>query len=622
MRPVAGNRQPVFDELAEVDDRIGALEARPLDAIDRERLAGLRARRDELLRIIERERLVPEKAAPGSGLWAPLALADASSFEPPRAAVPRVPEPPSVAVEPPQPATVALPGDADREVLEAVEQFLNGSPAVPLNRLRALAKTPALSSRSLRILAATFQRVGDDAEAAIVRARVYGREVPLIPPRAEPSFETVPAHFVPEIDDGFTLDQRRVVEVLAGRGASYAPLDDVLADVAARGMPLARVDLTLAELFLPRRYPVLEVSSDTVHRVRLSSLAREMVSVAHDGEVRLHGAFFPNLLVNGCAEPRVFPTHRLADVFASAERLMAKPVAPPDSLIEAIGGPDLPAPARLATVPAVLYRLGKGVLELHPCRTADLTADGRALRLTWVDQGKAATACEAIESWAASRRLDGVLRVVREDETVSVELEHPVFASQVKRLLRRVGLMTTRYRVQFTVDRGGGPEELWLGALLARFIENCRNEVRRRHLGALDTDEARAQLLRSFLRAIDEPGVVQVLDRCLDGKEVVWALTHLGSSAFDEHPVFGALGVRAAPFELRHAEQIAATPRLVDRRERIVAELERLTNAGGAASSISNDAVDAEVRGHFERILRLVGDDPRRTLLPDRRRVV
>ncbi len=622
MRPVAGNRQPVFDELAEVDDRIGALEARPLDAIDRERLAGLRARRDELLRIIERERLVPEKAAPGSGLWAPLALADASSFEPPRAAVPRVPEPPSVAVEPPQPATVALPGDADREVLEAVEQFLNGSPAVPLNRLRALAKTPALSSRSLRLIAAVFEVVGSDADAARLRARVHGNDVPPLPSRVEPVFETLAPRFVPMIDHGFTIEQRLIIESLGGRGPSFMPVEELLRHAVPRGLPLDRAELALTELLLPRRYPVLEMSPGVPHGVRLSELAREMVRVSHEGVVFVHGAFFPNLLVNGCAAPLAFPTHRLGDVLAAVERLMVDPDATPETLIAALEGPDLPGACRVSRIPTSLYRTGTGVLELEACERIEVDPTQRLLTLAWFDDSSASVAAGAIDVWRSERQFDGVASVTRDGNLVRVSLEHPVFAMRVRRSLRRTGLLTRRSVVHFFVDRGGGTEAVGLGALLARFVESCRNEVRRRHLGDLDPDTARAQLLRSFLRAIDEPGVVQVLDRCLDGKEVVWALTHLGSSAFDEHPVFGALGVRAAPFELRHAEQIAATPRLVDRRERIVAELERLTNAGGAASSISNDAVDAEVRGHFERILRLVGDDPRRTLLPDRRRVV
>ncbi|MDX2013863.1 MAG: hypothetical protein SFW67_26945 [Myxococcaceae bacterium] len=367
---------------------------------------------------------------------------------------------------------------------------------------------------------------------------------------------------------------------------------------------------------------MLEVTADTGRAVRLSPLTRQMVTVSDDGHLRVHGAFFPNLLVNGCAEPRAFPTHRLADVFAAAERMMAKPGVTPEGLIEALGAPDLPLPAWLATVPTAVYRHGKGLLELHPCRYSVLTPDGRALRLTWVDHPSAVGAAEAVESWKRCGQLDGIVRVSREGATVVVELEHPVFGWKVKRLLRRTGLMTKRFRVQFTVDKGGGAEELWVGALLARFVENCRNEVRRREAGELDADWGRAELLRSFLRAIDDPAIVRVLDRCLDGREVVWALTHLGSPAFQEHRVFGPLNVTAAPFELRHAEQIAATPRLANRRERFALELERLTNAGGAGASTSTQAIDAAVRAEFERVLRIVGEDPRRTVLPEPRRVV
>jgi len=78
------------------------------------------------------------------------------------------------------PVTVpgVLPGDEDRRVVEAVEEILRGKPGGPVRLLRELAKTPALSARSLRLIAAVFAQVGSDADEQKVRARIFTTELP------------------------------------------------------------------------------------------------------------------------------------------------------------------------------------------------------------------------------------------------------------------------------------------------------------------------------------------------------------------------------------------------------------------------------------------------------------
>jgi hypothetical protein len=615
MRAVAGTEPSALEALRAIDELIGELEARSRDSIDEERLAGLRARREHLWVEVKVNRSVPERDAPRQGLWAPLPMAEAQAFEAPREG-PR-PEPPAPSHAPVIVAGV-LPGDEDSRVVAAVEEILRGKPARPVRLLRELAKTPALSARSLRLIAAVFSLVGSEADAQALRARVFGTErVP--PPRPEPVFETVPTPFVPSIDDGLTVDQRVVAKALAVRGGAYVTMESVLEDAVLMGLSVDRADAAMAELLLPRRYALVDIWSDGPTRVRLSALAREMTTTGPEGEVRIHGGFFPNVIVNGCATPLAFPTHRLADVFAAAERLMANPGATAEQLIEAIRGPDLPEQSSIARLPTTLYRTGIGSLELDACQQREVDPGGRSMTLNWVDPASAEVAADAIESWKEDGLLDGVGGVTREGRVVRIELDHAAFAWAIHRLLRRTGLITRRSIAQFRVERGTGPETVWLGALLFRFIENSRNEIRRSQGDPSMTRGGRVELLRAFLRALDEQDVARVLDSCLDTREAVWALTHLGSDEFRQHPTFGSLRVTAAPFDRRHAEQIVFTPRLAQRRQLYLSELDALTLQPATTSS---GAVDAMVKEAFARVLRLAGDDPRRTVLPDRARVV
>ena len=61
--------------------------------------------------------------------------------------------------------------------------------------------------------------------------------------------------------------------------------------------------------------------------VRLTSLGRELVHRTDDGRFRVHGAFVPNLLINGCGEPLAFPTHTLRAVVGAAAVLSRVPGA-------------------------------------------------------------------------------------------------------------------------------------------------------------------------------------------------------------------------------------------------------------------------------------------------------
>lgn len=616
---MAGTEPSALEALRTIDELIGELEARSRDSIDEERLAGLRARRERLWVEVQVTRSVPERDAPRQGLWAPLPMAEAQAFEPPRE-VPRPETPTPNPSSSPVTVPAVLPGDEDRRVVEAVEEILRGRPAGPVGLLRELAKTPALSARSLRLIAAVFAQVGSDADAQKVRARIFTTERPApMPPRVEPVFETVPTPFVPSIDDGLTADQRVMVKALAARGSAYVTMESVVQDSVTLGLSVDRADAAMAELLLPRRYALVDTSFEGQARVRLSALAREMTSPGADGEVRIHGGFFPNVLVNGCATPLAFPTHRLADVFAAAERLMANPGATAEHLVNVLQGPDLPEQSAIARLPTTLYRTGVGSLELDACLYSEVAPEGRSMTLTWVDAVSAEVAADAIDSWKASGLLDGVGEVMREGRVIRVALDHAAFAWAIKRLLRRTGLFTRRSIAQFRVERGAGPETVWLGALLFRLVENSRNEIRRRHGDQSAVGADRVETLRAFLRAIDEQDVARVLDCCLDTREAVWALTHLGSEAFRQHPVFGPMRVTAGPFERRHAEQIVATPRLAQRRKAYLSELEALS---ALPATTSSDAVDALVKEAFGRVLRLVGDDPRRTVLPDRARVV
>ena len=214
---------------------------------------------------------------------------------------------------------------------------------------------------------------------------------------------------LPDLGDGFTDDQRRILNALArasGSGTRTIRSDRLLARALDDSVPSFEGELitdawraprdrhlaayrTLVQLAQPftTRYPLVigtgnfgtrdnETPADAVFtRCRLSAL----------GAAALAGTV-PHLLINGAVTRAAGPTvgcvpHNLGEVITAARGLLEQPKRSDDELIDSVPGPDFPTGGVLESQSAVraIYRTGVGPLPVRGRATLTASSIGPAV---------------------------------------------------------------------------------------------------------------------------------------------------------------------------------------------------------------------------------------------------
>lgn len=408
------------------------------------------------------------------------------------------------------------------------------------------------------------------------------------------------ALFLPQIEDGFTAAQRVLIEVLATQSIDSNEL------IKRAQMPEDEATTALEQLRLRRPYPLLVEQSGVLS---LSAHAREMVTV-EAGRARVDGALFPNLLVNGVADPLSFPTFSLEGV-VNAARARLVIGADRATVIDTLG-PITPLPQRrmslwrtptktgstLMVVRSVPLRFPSSRLsyEFHFDDPRDALRSVRAL-----EDGRRRGDFDQAVSWdVQDARLQ--VRVPNEDQALRV----------VQRLVHDFALIS-HWHLQLRVSQNGNVIFAPLPELLEAFLGRCRERLRSRMPVDLTSPTVRRERLRGLLRAADDERVLRLIDASATNEEARWALTHLGSSELTAHAGLGAHAFDAQPFSELQARAVLETTGLVKKRKQFALELEGVEAELREQPPAREDvALDRLVLAELERVLAL----PRAAPLP------
>lgn len=575
--------------------------AGPLDEPTRLRRDELREREEALATRVRAAGLLPERMEQRSGVWAPLPMHEAA----------RAPPPPDEVVFSDWKNTNYAEETIVTRVTSLYEYSIRRRGAV---RLLSELDVNRLTPRSAELVAAALDDLEQEFLAMTLRAR-HGVQRPA-PAVWRPRAPTVVAPlFLPDERDGLTAPQRRVVEVLAAVAPNPLSRDELLERLGAT----EDHERALSELLLPRPYPL--VLADGAPRYRLSALAMEMIDRLPEGGVQVHGGFFPNLLVNGCAAPLAFPTHHLAEVVEAAKLIARWPGTTELGLMRLLPGPEFMAPA-VSGSPRSLYEDGEGPLDLGTGITFESL---RRVRLEHFLPGVSASQLvAAISEGVEARALAGVVNVAElSADAVRYEAEHPAYARAVLRYLDAKSMLIRTYSASFSFRSDSGAQATgWIGHLLQSFFNRTKMVIAYRLVAnekvlRAQLDQLSAWSVTPALQRVTD----RVLDVSLDHSEAVWGLTHLGSDEFRAHPVFKNVetdGVTA--LSEANAQRALRTPKTRASTNRSEAERESLTSRISEleARLRSPDLLYAEVCSQLDRIVAKYATAPRSTVLRSR----
>ena len=601
----------------EAFEAVQVFEHAELDEVGQARLAELRSREATLAEQVRAAGLIPEAPELRVGSWSPLPLYLAGAADDgPDAESADSPEEDAGDSFNRAASTDQVRFRDHADVVRWIDSIYNRDLSRKKarkrarNSLRALATAP-LEVSSLRVLAAALEDFGVPEVAQTVRARSPELEARFFEDRP-PVPRSMPRPFLPSIRDGLTHAQRTIVEVLAESAPDSQRVKVLFDDALLREPGLVRTHLSEAlEQLLVLPYPLVEVARSQAgedRMVRLTALGRELVHRADAGRFRVHGAFVPNLLINGCGERLAFPTHALTSVVAATAFIARIPGATAHELWSFTRPLNLGSALQPICYPIALYSFGHEVLLL----AAGLeTLDGaRALRLSpLLPLMKVDEVVERVTAAARERILEGFVSAKADpDGSVTIVFEHRAFASAARRKLPQSGVLVERYAASFRVEIDAREESRPLHELLMVFLETSRAEISRRLQLEAGRAKERLELVDSLLRAADhEKQVNAVLDCALDSEEAVWALTQLGTAAFATHPVFGGCDATGlAPFSDAQARLIAKSGRLASRQARLLEERTELVAQLASLEAVlaSTDRLNSLVIAELDRVAR------------------
>ena len=263
--------------------------------------------------------------------------------------------------------------------------------------------------------------------------------------------------------------------------------------------------------------------------MRLSKLAMEMVRDLDKETVDFYPNFdetlmqpavmpsrYPNLLVNGSAGIAVgmatnIPPHNLGEVIDGVVKLIDKPDATSQELMECIKGPDFPTGGLILGRRGIYdtYTTGRGRIIVRAKTDIEPMPNNRQrIVVTEIPYmvNKAALVAKIAEL-VHDKRLDGISDIRdesdREGMRIVIELKRDVNAAVVLNYLYKHTQMQDVFGAIMLALVDGEPKVLTLREMLYYYLEHQKDVITRRTRYDLDKAEARAHILEGLLIALD-----------------------------------------------------------------------------------------------------------------------
>ena len=225
---------------------------------------------------------------------------------------------------------------------------------------------------------------------------------------------------------------------------------------------------------------------------------------------------FPNLLVNGSSGIAVgmatnIPPHNLGEVIDGVVKLIDKPDATSQELMECIKGPDFPTGGLILGRRGIYdtYTTGRGRIIVRAKTDIEPMPNNRQrIVVTEIPYmvNKAALVAKIAEL-VHDKRLDGISDIRdesdREGMRIVIELKRDVNAAVVLNYLYKHTQMQDVFGAIMLALVDGEPKVLTLREMLYYYLEHQKDVITRRTRYDLDKAEARAHVLEGLLIALD-----------------------------------------------------------------------------------------------------------------------
>ena len=225
---------------------------------------------------------------------------------------------------------------------------------------------------------------------------------------------------------------------------------------------------------------------------------------------------FPNLLVNGSSGIAVgmatnIPPHNLGEVIDGVVKLIDKPDASSQELMECIKGPDFPTGGLILGRRGIYdtYTTGRGRIVVRAKTDVEPMGNNRQrIVVTEIPYmvNKAALVAKIAEL-VHDKRLDGISDIRdesdREGMRIVIELKRDVNAAVVLNYLYKHTQMQDVFGAIMLALVDGEPKVLTLREMLYYYLEHQKDVITRRTRYDLDKAEARAHILEGLLIALD-----------------------------------------------------------------------------------------------------------------------
>ncbi|CCE73989.1 DNA gyrase subunit A [Clavibacter nebraskensis] len=450
---------------------------------------------------------------------------------------------------------------------------------------------------------------------------------------------------LPEVRDGLKPVHRRVIYAMYDGGyrpdRSFFKSARVVGEVMGQFHPHGDSSIydALVRLVQPwsLRYPLAlgqgnfgsagndGAAAPRYTETKMAPLAMEMVRDItedtvdfqdnYDGrtlEPKILPSRFPNLLVNGSVGIAVgmatnIPPHNLREVAAGAQWLLAHPDANREELLEAllerIKGPDFPTGAQVLGTKGIIdaYRTGRGSITMRAVVAVEeiqgrvclvvtelpyqVNPDNLAIKIAeLVKDGKLAGVAD-IRDETSGRTGQRLVIVLKRDAVAKVVLNNLYKHTQLQE----------NFGANMLAIVDGIPRTLALDGFISAWVDHQIDVIVRRTQYRLNEAEARAHILRGYLKALDALDDVIALIRRSETVEVARSglmklldIDELQANAILEMQLRRLAALerqkiqdQAAELEERIAEykHILATPTV--QREIISTELQEITDKYG-----------------------------------------
>ena len=241
----------------------------------------------------------------------------------------------------------------------------------------------------------------------------------------------------------------------------------------------------------------------------------------NDKEPAVLPAGFPNLLANGATGIAVgmatsIPPHNVAEVIGAALRLIERPSASTEELMEIVPGPDFPTGGVIVEPKASIlnaYETGRGSFRMRAHHHVEDLGRGQwQIIVTEIPyQVQKSRLIEKLAELIETKKAP-LLADIRDESAEDIRLviepkSRTVDSEILMESLYRVCDLETRFSLNMNVLHHGTPTVMGLRDVLKAYLEHRRNVVTRRAQFRLDKIEKRLHLLDGFLIAylnIDE----------------------------------------------------------------------------------------------------------------------